>query len=366
LKFVHPLDGDVTSSPRIADDDQNVAVAADGLRKEYGDPDDGGVLAVDDVSFAVGSGEIVGVLGPNGAGKTTTIKMLLGLIVPTAGSATVAGVDAGANPRRAYEHVGAMLEGARNVYWRLSVRENMRFFAAIGGADPADRRDRQDDLLETLGIAEKADVPVRELSRGQKQKVSLACTLARGADVLFLDEPTLGLDVESSLDLQRELKRLAREEDVTVVLSSHDMDVVERVCDRVVILADGQVAADERVEDLVEVFATQAYRVRASAQPGLRAAVAAAGTVESWETNDGVARFEVVLPDQNAFYDLVDAVRESGATLESFESVDPDLEEVFVELTSGDDGDITEAGIADGEEPPTTTPRPATDGGDGA
>ena len=259
-----------------------------------------------------------------------------------------------------------MLEGARNVYWRLSVRENLRFFAAIGGADPSDVRDRHDDLLATLGIAEKADVPVRELSRGQKQKVALACTLARGADVLFLDEPTLGLDVESSLDLQRELQRLAREDGVTVVLSSHDMDVVERVCDRVVILADGRVAADERVEDLVEVFATQAYKVRASDEPGLRDAVARAGSVESWEAREGVARFEVVLPDQAAFYDLVDAVRESGARLESFESIDPDLEDVFVEITSGDGS--TAAPSEDGDdrddrEHPAERP-PVTDGGD--
>ena len=360
-----PVDADDERVEARDGDEPTVTVVADDLRKTYGDPEDGGVLAVDDVSFEVGSGEIVGVLGPNGAGKTTTIKMLLGLIAPTAGSATVAGVDVDANPRRAYERVGAMLEGARNVYWRLSVRENLRFFAAIGGADPGDLRERQDDLLETLGIAEKADVPVRELSRGQKQKVSLACTLARGADVLFLDEPTLGLDVESSLDLQRELRRLAREEDVTVVLSSHDMDVVERVCDRVVILADGRVAADERVDDLVEVFATQAYRVRASEEPGLRATVADVGTIESWDANGGVARFEVVLGDQDAFYDLVDAVRDSGAALESFESVDPDLEEVFVELTSDDD----DADATDGDDnraAAASPPRPATDGGDGA
>lgn len=357
----------MTSSPHSDERRSDVAVSADALRKEYGDGgDDDGVLAVDDVSFGVDSGDIVGLLGPNGAGKTTTIKMLLGLVTPSAGSATVAGVDVEAHPRRAYERVGAMLEGARNVYWRLSVRENLRFFAAIGGADPSDVRDRHDDLLATLGIAEKADVPVRELSRGQKQKVALACTLARGADVLFLDEPTLGLDVESSLDLQRELQRLAREDGVTVVLSSHDMDVVERVCDRVVILADGRVAADERVEDLVEVFATQAYKVRASDEPGLRDAVARAGSVESWEAREGVARFEVVLPDQAAFYDLVDAVRESGARLESFESIDPDLEDVFVEITSGDGS--TAAPSEDGDdrddrEHPAERP-PVTDGGD--
>jgi ABC-2 type transport system ATP-binding protein len=148
------------------------------------------------------------------------------------------------------------------------------------------------------------------------------------------------------------------------------MDVVERVCDRVVILADGRVAADERVDDLVAVFATQAYRLRASNEPGLRDAVAAAGTVEAWTVADGLARFEVVVPDQDAFYDLVDAVRETGAALESFESVDPDLEDVFVELTSDDEpAGSDERG--DGETPadeaaaaaPRPPPNPTTDGG---
>jgi len=373
------------TAPSGGDTGSNPAVVADGLRKTYGDGDDA-VVAVDDVSFTVDAGEIVGVLGPNGAGKTTTIKMLLGLVTSTAGTATVAGVDVATNQRAVYEHVGAMLEGARNVYWRLSVRENLKFFAAIGGADPVNVRDRHDELLDALGITEKADVPVRELSRGQKQKVALACTLARDADVVFLDEPTLGLDVESSLDLQRELVRLAREDDVTVVLSSHDMDVVERVCDRVVILGDGSVVADERVDDLVEVFATQAYRLRVSNEPGLRDAVAATRTVESWTVEDDLARFQVVLSDQDAFYDLVDAVRENGADLESFESIDPDLEDVFVELTSDDEptarhdeptarhdeptarhDEVTtnddEPTVADTEGTRTSPETPATDGG---
>jgi ABC-2 type transport system ATP-binding protein len=118
----------------------------DDLTKTYGDGEDA-VTAVDGVSFSVERGEVVGVLGPNGAGKTTTIKSILGLVVPSDGTVEIAGVDAHGNPRGVYRHVGAMLEGARNVYWKLTVRENLEFFAALGGQSVAGTRKRHDELL---------------------------------------------------------------------------------------------------------------------------------------------------------------------------------------------------------------------------
>src|SRR6056297_3170111 len=161
---------------RSSDDTAAEAVlVVDDLQKTYGEGEDA-VRAVDGVSLTVRRGEVVGVLGPNGAGKTTTIKSILGLVVPSGGTVEVAGVDAHENPRGVYRHVGAMLEGARNVYWRLTVRENLEFFAALGGQDPSAARDRHDELLERFDLAEKADQPVNDLSRGQKQKVSLAAT----------------------------------------------------------------------------------------------------------------------------------------------------------------------------------------------
>ena len=187
------------------------------IRKEYGSGESG-VTAVDDVSLEVEAGTVVGLLGHNGAGKTTTIKMMLGLIEPTAGTVSIAGTDVHRHPKQAFEHVGAVLEGARNVYWRLTVRENLDFFARLGGLDPAEQRDRHDRLLEQLGIADKADTIVNELSRGMKQKVSLASVLARKPDVVFLDEPTLGLDVGSSLELRDEIGRLVKRDEMTVLV----------------------------------------------------------------------------------------------------------------------------------------------------
>ena len=162
------------------------AVEVEGLRKRFGEGDDA-VVAVDGVSFAVETGSVVGLLGPNGAGKTTLIKSVLGMVLPDAGTVRIRGVDVDDRPRAAYASVDAMLEGARNDYWRLTVRENLRYFAAVGGVDPDAVADRHDRLLDQLGLADRADTPVRELSRGMKQKVSLASVLAGGAEVVFLD-----------------------------------------------------------------------------------------------------------------------------------------------------------------------------------
>lgn len=304
------------------------------LQKTYGDDEDA-VEAVDDFSVEVNRGEVVGLLGPNGAGKTTAIKSILGLVIPTAGSVEIAGVDARENPRDVYHHVGAMLEGARNVYWRLTVRENLEFFAALGGQATAGTRERQERLLERFDLVGKADEPVKDLSRGQKQKVSLAATLARDTDVVFLDEPTLGLDVEASIELRRELRRLAEEESVTILLSSHDMDVVETVCDRVVILSDGRVIADDPVEDLVGVFQTQAYRVTVErpVPNAVRDRLEGSFDAEHWTETGDRATFDVTLTDGNTLYEVLDVVRKADLALLDVDGQDPDLEEVFLEVT---------------------------------
>jgi len=197
---------------------------------------------------------------PERGGKTTLIKSILGTVLPDSGTVRLFGTDAASGRRAAYADIDAMLEGARNDYWRLTVRENLRYFATISGVDPDSVTARHDRLLDRLGLAGKADTPVRELSRGMKQKVSLASVLAGGAELVFLDEPTLGLDVGSSRTLREELRRLADEEDLTIVLSSHDMDVIEAVCDRVIVMAGGRIVADDTVSALVSSEPTTASK----------------------------------------------------------------------------------------------------------
>ena len=162
----------------------------------------------------------------------------------------------------------------------------------------------------------------------------MACTLARGTDVVFLDEPTLGLDVEASLELRRELRRLA-DEAVTVVLSSHDMDVIEDVCDRVVILSDGRVIADDPVTQLIDVFQTEAYQiaVEGTVPEAVRDRLETSFEVHDWTRTGDRTWFEVTLQDGAELYDVLERLRAGDCSLESVEMSAPDLEEVFLEMT---------------------------------
>ena len=310
------------------------AVSVSALTKAYAG-ESGRVTAVDGVSFDIESGQIVGLLGPNGAGKTTTVKTILGLVTPTTGSVSIHGVPVHEARERVYDYVSSVLEGARNVYWRLSVRENLAFFAGLHGIDPRERTDRHEAIIDTLGLTGRADEPAKNLSRGMKQKVALGCTLARETPVLFLDEPMLGLDVETTRDLQAELRRLAHDEDKTIVLTSHDMDVVEAVCDRVIVLSDGTVVADDSVDNLLDVFQSQSYRVQLAGTPPahLREALDARFRVLDWRTDTGDAAFDVALAGSAEFYECVDVLQAADATVRSFTEIEPDLEDVFVDLT---------------------------------
>ncbi len=320
-------------TPR-ADPNRPPAVSVRGLTKQFGT-----ITAVDDVNLEIEAGSIVGLLGPNGAGKTTLIKSILGMVLPDTGTVAIDGIDVQRQPRAAYAHVDAMLEGARNDYWRLTVRENLRYFATISGVDPDSVADRHDHLLEALELTAKAETPVRELSRGMKQKVSLASVLAGGADVVFLDEPTLGLDVESSRTLQRELRRLVAERDLTVILSSHDMGVIETVCDRVLIIADGRIVADDTVDALLRgATTTSALRITstdltASVREGLEAQF----SVTDIESVTRGGRLEVtvtVAVNGDELYALMDHLRAANVSIEQLTTVEPDLEDVFLNATT--------------------------------
>ena len=313
------------------------ALAVEGLSKQFGSGDDA-VVAVNNVSLTVEQGSVVGLLGPNGAGKTTLIKCALGITVPGGGSVRVFGTDVTASRRAAYADVDAMLEGARNDYWRLTVRENLRYFATIHGIDPDSVADRHDRLLDRFDLANRADTPVRDLSRGMKQKVSLASVLAGGADLVFLDEPTLGLDIESSRTLRRELRRLAREEGLSIIVSSHDMAVIEDICDRVVMIADGEIVADDTVTTLLSGADRDAVRVASrDIDSRVLARLRREFDVERVDSVDGQTRVEVSAAG-DALYDLMDSLRDAGVTVEDIRTVQPELEEVFVDLTGSNDG----------------------------
>ncbi|MDW8141809.1 MAG: ABC transporter ATP-binding protein, partial [Candidatus Bipolaricaulota bacterium] len=177
------------------------------LTKFYRSRRRGETVAVDNVSFSVSKNEVVGLLGPNGAGKTTTIKSICTILRPTSGEIWVDGADAIRNPRAALERVTAVLEGNRNVYWRLTVRDNLEFFAGLQGQSLRSVRSYIDELIEMFNLKEKVHEQARALSRGMQQKLAVACALVKRTPILLLDEPTLGLDVETSYELRWILKR---------------------------------------------------------------------------------------------------------------------------------------------------------------
>ncbi|WP_058993856.1 ABC transporter ATP-binding protein [Haloarcula sp. CBA1127] len=328
-----PRQGSRTAEqPSTAKDGATPALAVEGLSKQFGSGADA-VTAVDDVSFRIEQGTVVGLLGPNGAGKTTTIKSILGLVLPDSGRVRIQGIDMSEHPRAAYRHVDGMLEGARNDYWRLTVRENLRYFSTIKGVKPDAVADRHERLLAKLDLLEKADVPVRDLSRGMKQKVSLASVLASESDLVFLDEPTLGLDVESSLTLRRELRRIVDERDITAIVSSHDMDVIEDVCDRVIIMNDGEIIADDSVAAVLDQFTANAFAVTSpDITEGLLATIRERFEVADVTTVERGRRVEVAT-DSDGFYRLLALCRDHDVTLTGVGTVEPDLEDVFVEIT---------------------------------
>jgi len=204
----------------------------------------GNRLAVDELTIGVDAGEILGLLGPNGAGKTTTIRMLAGIIAPTSGTARVDGLDPTAEPERVHERIGLLTESP-GFYERLSAKRNLEYFARFyAGIEPSDAAER---ALVRMGLADRADDRVATFSKGMKQRLALARTLIHEPRILFLDEPTAGLDPEAARDLRDLIQELRRDRRTTV-LCTHNLQEAEALCDRVAIFRTRLVAMGSPAE----------------------------------------------------------------------------------------------------------------------
>ncbi|MDY6783619.1 MAG: ABC transporter ATP-binding protein [Cyanobacteriota bacterium] len=217
------------------------------------------VEAVRQVSLNLASGEVLAFLGPNGAGKTTTIKMVAGLIRPDRGWVRIAGRD----PHResaALRGVGAVLEGNRNLYWRLTALENLEYFGVLRGLTRRQARRRSRELLERFELTQKRDATVQMLSRGMQQKLAIAAALLHDPPLLLLDEPTLGLDLEATQTVKRLVKEIARE-GCAILLTTHQLDIAEELSDKVAIIQGGTIIARESTRQLIRQFSGMAYTV---------------------------------------------------------------------------------------------------------
>lgn len=310
----------------------NAIVEVEGVSKSYrkrGSRER--VSAANDISFRVAEGEILGLLGPNGAGKTTTIKMICSLLRPDTGRVLVRGIDNQRHRLRALRHLSAVLEGNRNLYWRLSVRENMLYFAGNRGVSARAARPKIKALLERFGLGDKADELVNNLSRGTQQKLAIAVALLAETEVILLDEPTLGLDVGTSLEVRGLLRKIAAE-GRTVIISTHDMAVVQELCARTVIISAGRVVADERVSNLLRLFDTRSYRVRLGAPLSGEQQRRLARTFTVFAYHEPELTLSVTLEHPEDIYELMAILRLERTPVEDLGRTQVDFEGVFLEL----------------------------------
>jgi ABC-2 type transport system ATP-binding protein len=217
-------------------------IEVSGLTKYYAR-----TLAIEDVTFTVNKGEIVGFLGPNGAGKTTTMRIITGYLAPTSGKARVGGCDVFTHSREARRMIGYVPESLA-LYNDMRVREYLGFFSSLRGVPRKQRRARVQHAMEQAHIAEVADTIIGKLSKGYRQRVGLAQAIAHDPQVLVMDEPTLGLDPRQTSETRQLIKGLGSER--TVILSTHILPEVEMICDRVVIISKGQVVAVDTADEL--------------------------------------------------------------------------------------------------------------------
>ncbi|MDT0344393.1 ATP-binding cassette domain-containing protein [Streptomyces sp. DSM 44938] len=211
--------------------------------------------AVDGVSFALAEGELVGYLGPNGAGKSTTIKMLTGILRPTAGSVRVAGLVPWRERERHARNIGVVFGQRTQLWWDLPLRDSLELIGRLYGVEPPRHRATTARFTELLGLGPFLDTPVRQLSLGQRMRGDLAAAMLPEPRILFLDEPTIGLDVVAKERIREFIVTRNREDGTTIVLTTHDLDDVERLCRRIVLIDGGRVLYDGDVARLKERYA---------------------------------------------------------------------------------------------------------------
>ncbi|WP_435875425.1 ABC transporter ATP-binding protein [Nonomuraea dietziae] len=209
------------------------------------------VHAVRDLSFRVEPGEFVGYLGPNGAGKSTTIKMLCGILTPTSGRVRVAGLDPSRRRTTLARRIGVVFGQRTTLWWDLPLKDSFELIRLLYKVDRKVFRERLDELVETLDLAEFLRTPVRQLSLGQRMRGDLTAALLHAPDVLVLDEPTIGLDVISKNSIREFLLRVNAERGTTVLLTTHDLGDIERLCRRVMVIDHGRLAFDGSLEQLM-------------------------------------------------------------------------------------------------------------------
>jgi ABC-2 type transport system ATP-binding protein len=301
------------------------AIEVEHLSKVY----PGGIKAVDDISFDVEEGEVWGFLGPNGAGKTTTIRMIITLAIPTSGSIKVFGLDVHHDPAMVRSMLGYVPQSV-SVDGDLTAWENLLIFSKLFDVKKVDRRERINEALDYMGLSERANDLVKHFSGGMMRRLEIAQSLVNRPKILFLDEPSIGLDPASRLKTWGYIKKLNSDYGVTIFITTHDMEEADELCDRLAIMNQGKIAISGTPDELKRSLGGDLVTVKTSTRPP-SSVPAGLGSVTEVEENS----LKIVSPDgEAALPQIMDYLREKGVGIKGISFSTPSLDDVFIKYTS--------------------------------
>jgi ABC-2 type transport system ATP-binding protein len=297
----------------------------------------GPVTALDGVSIQIREGELFGMLGPNGAGKTTLIKILATLLLPTSGHAFVAGHDVAKDPFPIRQRINMVSGGETSGYGLLTARENVWMFSQFYGVPSKVSKGRIDELMHTFGLWDKRDAKVRMLSTGQRQKMNMIRGFVTDPDILFLDEPTLGLDVNAARVIREYVMNWVRTQGgKTVLLTSHYMAEADQMCDRIAIIDNGKILACDTPENLKRMIRTETtFRLEVDSIRDTTSFTAMAG-VKNFSHKDDISKnrsfLTFILEDEGPVAEILSTITSQGKKVHSLQKSEPTLEDVFISM----------------------------------
>jgi ABC-2 type transport system ATP-binding protein len=302
--------------------------------------------AVKGVSFSVEAGEIFGLLGPNGAGKTTTISMVTGILEPTSGSARISGIDIGKDPIQVKHLIGLVPQDLA-LYPTLSARANLNFFGSLYGLDGKQLKERVDDVLEVVALTDRQNDPIEKFSGGMKRRVNIAAGLVHQPQLLFLDEPTVGVDPQSRNHIFESVLKLNRERGMSIIYTSHYMEEVELLCSRVAIIDQGLIIALDTIKNLVAmlgggIIQIGLKQVEENLLTQLSHIEAVKNATLTTQPSDGqgdetTSEAKIVKIEaensRKAIVNVLGYLNDQDITITSLDILEPNLESVFLHLT---------------------------------
>ena len=302
-------------------------------------------LALDHVNLKVRAGELFGLLGPNGAGKTTLVKCLATILIPDEGTAAVNGYDVMKETTMVRASIGLVVGGERTLYWKLTARDNLMYFASLYKMPRAEAKKRVNEILEIMNLRDRADERLEDYSTGMRQKVAIARALLHNPPVLLLDEPTLGLDPTFSRQIRSQIRDLCRNQGKTILLATHYMYEADELCDRVAIINNGQIAAVDspnrlkamvREKELVEITCVNPPLGIEAELRALCPKVEIVMLVQGDEATARPARIKMMGEEaEESVGTVIDALRKKRVQITSLNVGMPTLEDVFIKLTGG-------------------------------